>query len=35
MREPVADLVALADTSIARQLDALGVAELTFVGRWK
>jgi hypothetical protein len=35
MREPIADLVVLADASIARQLDALGLAELTFVGGGK
>ena len=35
VRQPVPDLVALADAAIARQLDAAGVAELTFVGRGK
>ena len=33
MRKPVGHLVALADTTIGRQLDSAGMTDLLFVGR--
>jgi hypothetical protein len=35
MRQPVVDFVPFPDTPIARELDTLGVAMLTLVGRGK